>query len=100
MNILIPVDMNSRYEAVITSIEESKYWAYIELDEGQIVNCEFLQKKEETNCWIDHIIIIDKSDYISEFKQKEFSVIKTTTQKSIDEIIEAFLLNKLTKLKP
>ncbi|RXJ86878.1 hypothetical protein [Arcobacter sp. CECT 8985] len=100
MNILIPVDINSRFEAVISSIEESNYWAYIDLDDGQIVNCEFLKYKEDTNCWIDHIIIINKDDYKEEFKQKEFSVLKTTTQKSIDEIIEALLLNKLIKLKP
>ncbi|AXX85860.1 hypothetical protein [Malaciobacter marinus] len=99
MNILIPVDCNRRHEAIISAIEESNYWAYIDLDEGRIVNCDFFKNRKEANCWIDHIIVINETDYLIDFKQKNISVLSVDTQKSIDEIIESFLLDKLKPIK-
>ncbi len=99
MNILIPVNCNKRHEAIISAIEDLSYWAYVELDEGQIVSCEFFKDKKESNCWIDYAVIINETDYLWDFKQKNISVLEATTQKSIDEIVEAFLLGKLKTLK-
>ncbi|AXH08481.1 hypothetical protein CP960_09950 [Malaciobacter halophilus] len=99
MNILIPVDCNSRHEAIISAIEEANYWAYIDLDEGRIVNCDFFKDRKEANCWIDYIIVINETDYIVDFKQKEIAVLSANEEKSIDEIVESFLLEKLKPLK-
>ena len=41
MNLLIPLDCNKRHEALLTTLDSSNDWAFIELEEGQIVNCKF-----------------------------------------------------------
>lgn len=99
MNLLIPVDSNDRYTALLTTIEQHNYWAYVELNEGQIVKLDFFKDKKEANCWVDYAIVISENEYIIEFEQNKVSVLLAPTQRSIDEIVEAFLFRELDELK-
>ena len=99
MNLLIPVDTNDRYTALLTRRDELKYWAYVELNEGQIVKLDFFKDKKEANCWVDYAIVVNADEYISDFEQNKVSILVPSTQKSIDEIVEAFLFRELDELK-
>jgi len=98
MNLLIPVDCNRRHEALITTLDTSTYWAFIELDEGQIVECKFYKEKDDIQAWIETIVVINEQEYIWQFQEEGIAVLVAPTQRSIDEIVEAFLFKELHDL--
>ena len=73
MNLLIPLDSNKRHEALLTTLDHSTDWAFIELEEGQIVECKFYKDRKDIEAWVEiwigtlyfwHILIIDGSQHI------------------------------------
>ncbi|QDF27675.1 hypothetical protein [Halarcobacter anaerophilus] len=98
MNLLIPVDCNKRHEALLTTLDTSKYWAFVELDEGQIVNCKFYKDRNDIEAWVENVIVINDQEYTWQFLEENISVFVAPTQRSIDEIVEAFLLKNLKVL--
>lgn len=99
MTILIPTNSSNRHESVISSIEENNSWAFITLEEGQISCCEFFDRKEEILEWIDYVIVLNDKEYFWPFIDENIKVLVVSNQKSIDEIIESFLLKNLEEIK-
>ncbi|XPV68440.1 MAG: hypothetical protein ACNI25_14195 [Halarcobacter sp.] len=98
MNLLIPVDCNKRHEALITTLDTTKYWVFIELEEGQIVECKFYKNREDIEAWIETVVVINDQEYIWQFQEEGIAVLVAPTQRSIDEIVEAFLFKELHDL--
>lgn len=98
MNLLIPVDCDKRHEALITTLDTSKDWAFIELEEGQIVECKFYKDRNDIQAWIETIVVINEQEYIWQFQEEGIAVLVAPTQRSIDEIVEAFLFKELHDL--
>lgn len=95
MTILIPVNSTNRDECIIASIEENKSWAFIKLDEGKISSINFYDRREEISEWIDAVVVINDLEYVWPFMDEGIIALVAPTQKSIDEIVEAFLFKDL-----
>ncbi len=95
MTILIPVNDTNRDECIISSIEENKSWAFIKLEEGKIASIEFYNRREEITEWIDAVVVINELEYVWPFMDEGIIALIAPTQKSIDEIVEAFLFKDL-----
>ncbi len=95
MTVLIPLNTKHRYDSVITSIDECKAWAFIQLEEGKVVKCDFHKNKDDIKSWIDCIIVINSQEYVWQFIEDGICVLVAPIQKSIDDIIEAFLFKEL-----
>ena len=98
MNLIIPVDCDKRHEALITTLDASKDWAYIELDEGRIVSCEFFKDRNDIEGWVETVIVINDQEYVWQFQEEGLAVLVAPVQRSIDEIVEAFLFKELHDL--
>ncbi|WP_320035716.1 hypothetical protein ACMC56_00890 [Campylobacterota bacterium DY0563] len=98
MNLIIPVDCNSRHEALLTTLDASKYWAFIELDDGQISNCKFYKDRNDIEAWVETVVVINEQEYVWQFIEENIAVLVAPTQRSIDEIVEAFLFKELHDL--
>lgn len=98
MNLLIPVDNNQRYEALLTTLDSSEDWAFIELEEGQIINCTFYKDRKDIEAWVETVVVINEAEYIWQFQEEGIAVLVAPTQRSIDEIVEAFLFKELHDL--
>lgn len=95
MTILIPVDSKKRFECVISSMEEYKAWAFVTLDEGKIASVEFFDRREDISSWIDAVVVINDLEYVWPFMDEGIIALIAPYQKSIDEIVEAFLFKDL-----
>ena len=95
MTILIPVDSKNRDECRISSIEENKAWAFVTLDEGRVLNVEFYDRREDIIVWIDAVVVINELEYVWPFMDEGIMALIAPSQKSIDEIVEAFLFKDL-----
>lgn len=98
MTVLLPVDSEDRHKAQLCSIEENKTWALISLDEGQITSCIFYKTREDILDCIESIVVINEQEYIWPFMQEGIIVLIAPFQRSIDEVIEAFLFKELHDL--
>jgi len=99
MTVLIPVDSTNRNECLIASIEENKSWAFITLDGGNITNVEFIDRREDIIEWIDAVVVINDQEFAWPFIDEGIIALVAPTQKSIDEIIEAFIFKDLHDFK-
>lgn len=98
MLILIPMNSNKRHEALITTLDQTQDWALIELDEGEIKDIRFFKRRDEIDEWIDCVVVENDQEYVWPFMEENITVLVAPSQKSIDEIVEAFLFKELHDL--
>ena len=98
MNLLIPVDSNKRHEALLTTLDASEDWAFIVLNEGQIESCTFYKDRNEIQEWVETVIVINELEYVWQFQEEGIAILVAPVQRSIDEIVEAFLFKELHDL--
>ena len=98
MNIIIPVDENDYEEAAITSLDEVKYWLFIEFDEGKTLRSEFFLKRDDIKEWVDIVIVKSDKEYIWPFIEENLAVLVAPFQRSVEDIMEAFLFKELHDL--
>jgi predicted Fe-Mo cluster-binding NifX family protein len=95
MTILIPVNSTNVDECQIASIEENKSWTFITLKEGKISKIEFYDRREDIIEWIDAVVVINDQEDAWPFMDEGIIALIAPFQKSIDEIVEAFLFKDL-----
>ena len=98
MNILLPMDSDDTEEGVLVSIADVKKWALLNVEEGQIVEINYFDKREDINDWIDAVVAIGDYEPVMEFIEEQVMVLVAHFQRSIDDIFEAFLFKELHDL--
>ncbi len=91
MNILIPIND----EKNLCSMEENNSWAVATLDEGQIKNISFYTSKNDIIEFTEYIVVISKEEFISDFFLEGIGILIAPTQRSIEDIIEAYMFKEL-----
>lgn len=100
MLILVPMDSDDVQEASLVSINDVKKWALINLEEGQVVEINHYDTREEIEEWIDAVVVINNSEYVWPFMEEQIMVLVAPMQRSIDDIVEAFLFKELHEIGP
>lgn len=98
MNVLLPLNLENRDKASLCSLEESKTWALVTLEDGKISSCDFYEKREDILDYVESVVLIDEQEYVWQFIEEGMIVLIAPFQRSIDEIIEAFLFKELHDL--
>lgn len=98
MYILIPMDSDNVQEASITKISNAKFWAQVFLDEGKVVEVKQSEDKDAFDNFSEVLVVMDESEYIWPFIELGMMVLVAHTQRSIDDIMEAFLFRELNEL--
>lgn len=98
MNILIPVDSCDENEASITKINEAKYWVQLSIEDGKVLTSNFNIDKECFESFSDAVVVVDDGEYVWPFIEQNMLVLVAYTQKSIDDIVEAYLFKELNEL--
>lgn len=98
MNILIPVDDSDIEEAQITIIDDVKYWLLLDVAEGKVVTSEFYQTREEITDWVDVIVVKNQQEHVWPFMEEGISVLVAPLQRSVDDIVEAYLFKELHEI--
>ncbi|MEA3512048.1 MAG: hypothetical protein U9R37_00455 [Campylobacterota bacterium] len=98
MNILIPVDDSDIEEAQITSLDDVKYWLLIEFNEGKTVKSDFYQTRDEISDWVDVVIVKNNKEYVWPFMEEGIAILVAPLQRSVEDIMEAYLFKELHEL--
>ena len=98
MFLLIPLDSDAREDAKLASLNEVKKWVLLDVLEGKIAKIDFYDTHEEITEIVEAVVVINDHEYVWPFQEQQIMVLVAHTQRSIDDIIEAFLFKELHDL--
>lgn len=98
MYILIAMNNDDAQEASIAKLNDVKVWAQVLLEEGKIVETNFSTDKDGFENFSEVLVVNDDNEYVWPFIELGMMILVAHTQRSIGDIIEAFLFRELNEL--
>jgi hypothetical protein len=79
----------------LCKIDSIENWLVVLLDGGETKEIKTYKKKDDINEFIDYVILSSKNEDINEFLEEGISVLLAPFQKSIEDVIEAYMFREL-----
>lgn len=98
MLLLIPMDGDDTQESELVSILEATFWATVEVEEGRVIEINFYKDRFEIEGLLDAVIVKNNYEPVMEFLEQQMMVLVAHTQRTIDDIVEAYLFRELHDL--
>ncbi len=98
MLLQLPMNTTNVQEAEITSVLEAKTWAQLRIEEGELVEVLHSDTYDGFENWSEAVIVKSDGEPVMDFINMSMMVLVAHTQKSIDEIVEAYLFRELHDL--
>lgn len=98
MLLLLPMNGDDTQESELVSINEATFWATVEVEEGRVVEINFYTDREAIEAWLDAIVVVSDFEPVMEFIEKQMMVLVAHTQRTIDDVVEAYLFRELHQL--
>lgn len=98
MLLLLPMDGDDTQESELTGILSATHWATVEVEEGRVVEINFYTDRSEIDGWLDAVIVTGNYEPVMEFMEHQMMVLVAHTQRTIDDIVEAYLFRELHDL--
>ena len=98
MYILVPMDSDNVQEAKLTKLEDVKVWAQLLIEEGELVEVNHSAEKDGFENFSECIVVDNDNEYVWPFMELSMLVLVAHTQKTIDDIVEAYLFKELHDL--
>ncbi len=98
MLLLLPMDGDDTQESELTGILTATQWATVEIEEGRVVEINFYTDRSKIDGWLDAVIVTNNYEPVMEFIDNQMMVLVAHTQRTIDDIVEAYLFRELHDL--
>lgn len=98
MLLLLPMNGDDTQESELTGILSATYWATVEVEEGRVVEINFYTDRSTVEMPCDAVIVMNNYEPVMEFLDQQMMVLVAHTQRTIDDIVEAYLFRELHDL--
>ena len=98
MLVLVPMDSTDVQEANITEVFKAKTWAQLRIEEGELVEVLHNDVFDGFENWSEAAVVSKDTEPVMDFMNMSMIVLVAHTQKTIDEIVEAYLFRELHDL--
>ncbi len=98
MLVLIPMNSDDVQEAEITTVADAKVWAQLRIEEGEVVEILHHERFDGFDAWSEAVVVNHDGENVMPFLEMSMMPLVAHTQKSIDEIVEAYLFRELHDL--
>lgn len=98
MLILLPMNGDDTQESELALINDAAFWATVEVEEGRVVEINFYRDRSEIDAWLDAVVVTSDYEPVMEFIEKQMMVLVAHTQRTIDDVVEAYLFRELHQL--
>ncbi|MEN4046601.1 MULTISPECIES: hypothetical protein [Sulfurimonas] len=98
MLVLVPMNTADVQEAEITPVLEAKTWAQLRIEEGELVEVLHCDTYDGFENWSEAVVVNSDGEPVMDFMNMSMMVLVAHTQKTIDEIVEAYLFRELHDL--
>ena len=95
MLVLVPMNSDEVQEAEITKVFDAKVWAQLRIEEGELVEVLHSEKFDGFSNWSEAVVVNSDSEPVMQFMEMSMIVLVAHTQKTIDDIVEAYLFREL-----
>ncbi|MBA1438714.1 MAG: hypothetical protein FAF05_07000 [Epsilonproteobacteria bacterium] len=95
MYVLIPMDSDIVQEAKLVSVNDVKVWAQVLIEEGEVVEIFHADSFEDFDNLSEAVVLINDFENPMPFMEYNMMPLVAHTQRSVDEIVEAFLFREL-----
>jgi len=98
MLVVVPMSSTDVQEAQITPVLEAKTWAQLRIEEGELVEVLHCDTYDGFENWSEAVVVCSDGELVMDFINMSMIVLVAHTQKSIDDIVEAYLFRELHDL--
>ena len=98
MLVLLPMDSTEVQEAKLTKVFEAKTWAQLRIEEGELVEVLHNDKFDGFENWSEAAVVSSDAEPVMDFMNMSMIVLVAHTQRTIDDIVEAYLFRELHDL--
>ncbi len=98
MVLLLPMNGDDGDESQLVGILSATHWATIEIDEGRLIDTHFYSDRTGIEGWLDAVVVTNNYEPIMEFIDNQMMVLVAPTQRTIEDIVEAYLFRELHDL--
>jgi hypothetical protein len=98
MIILLPLDCANEDESRLVELANVKSWAQIKVEDGKLQSIKFAEQKEDFSDFSECIVVTNDNEYVWPFMELSMMVLVAHTQRSIEDIVEAYLFKELHDL--
>lgn len=92
------MDGDDVQEASLCKIEDVKFWTQIFVENGEVVEINHSKDKDDFENFSECVIVENDNEYVWPFMELAMMVLVAHTQRSLDDIVEAFLFKELHDL--
>jgi len=85
-------------EANITSVLEAKTWAQLRVEEGELVEVLHNERFDGFEEWSEVVVVNSDGESVMDFINMSMIILVAHTQRTIDDIVEAYLFRELHDL--
>ncbi|ABB45211.1 hypothetical protein Suden_1937 [Sulfurimonas denitrificans DSM 1251] len=98
MYILIPMDSDDIEEASIVAINDVVVWTQLHVEEGRIRAVSHNANRDAFLNLSEVAVVKNDNEYVWPFMEQNMMVLVAHTQRSVDDIVEAYLFKELNEL--
>ena len=98
MILLLPLNGDDTQESELTGILNVRFWATVEVEEGRVVEINFYPDRSAIETPCDAVIVMNNYEPVMEFLDQQMMVLVAHTQRTIDDIVEAYPFRELHDL--
>jgi len=85
-------------ESQLVSINELSFWATVEIEEGRVIEINFYKERALIEGFLDAVIVVGNYEPVMDFIDEQMMVLVAHTQRTIDDVVEAYLFRELHDL--
>ena len=98
MLVLVPMDSTQVQKAKITKVFEAKVWTQLRIEEGELVEVLHNEKYDGFEDWSEVAVVVSDAEPVMDFINMSMTVLLAQTQRTVDDIVEAYLFRELHDL--
>ncbi len=98
MRLLLPMDGDDSEESRLVPLGEVQQWAVVEIKEGRVCSTLFTEDRSAIEGGVDAVVVVGDNEHVWPFLDEQMMVLVAHTQRSIDDIVEAYLFRELHEL--
>ena len=92
------MDSEDVQEASLTKIDDAKVWTQLLIENGEVVEVNHNTDRDAFENFSEAVVVINDNEYVWPFMEQSMMVLVAHTQRSIDDIVEAYLFKELHDL--
>jgi hypothetical protein len=89
------MDSENVQEAEITAVDDAKVWAQVLVEEGEVVEILHNELWDKFDAMSEAVVVKQDGENVFQFMDYNMMVLVAHTQKTIDDIVEAYLFREL-----